>query len=412
MERGTKRTDEDQAATMRFDVERDGVATAGRARVVAWPSAAEQAGGGVYAVRVSGLAAAAVAAVVEAGRRASLWATPRTDSGLVTLAGPLAGFAALFGDPELGARSHLIADALSRFRTPPRVLEMGDRVLNLERGPRIVGVLNATPDSFYDRGRYFARDAALARADEMVAEGADVIEVGGESARPGPTVSPEEEAARVGPLIGVLARRSPVPIAVDTYKPDVARRAVDEGAVLINDISGLADPRLAEVAAATGAALVVMHIQGRPKVRQSNPRYRSVVDEVYAFLEDRTAAARRAGVPETRLVVDPGFSFGKSALHDVELLRRLGEFRSLGYPIYLATSRKNYIRDVLGLPFEELLEGTAAAVAYGVLQGARLVRTHDVRFMVRLTRMLDIIVRPHARELETTPRDGSGGEQR
>ncbi len=203
-----------------------------------------------------------------------------------------------------------------------------------------------------------------------------------------------------------------MPITVDTYKPDVARRAVDGGAVLINDISGLADPRMATVAADTGAALVVMHIQGRPKERQHAPSYGSVVDEVYAFLEDRTATARAAGVPACRLVVDPGFSFGKTAEHDVEILRRFGEFRGLGYALYLATSRKNYLRDVLGLPFDELLEGTAAAVAYGVLQGAHLVRTHDVRFMARLVKMLDILKGPGAGVGVTMPLAAGGGEGR
>jgi dihydropteroate synthase len=254
--------------------------------------------------------------------------------------------------------------------------------------------LNATPDSFYDQGRYFDRGAAIARAHEMVAEGAGLIEVGGETARPGPAVDPEEETRRVVPLIETLAASLPIPVGVDTYKAEVARRAVGAGAILINDISGLADIHMAAVAAASGAALVVMHIQGRPKVRQFNPRYRSVVDEVYQFLETQTARAEAAGVAGSHLLVDPGFSFGKAPEHDLEILRRLGEFRSLGYPIYLATSRKNYIRDLLGLPVEDLLEGTAAAVAYGLAQGARLVRTHDVRFMARLVSMMHAILAP------------------
>ena len=277
----------------------------------------------------------------------------------------------------------------------PSTLQACGLTLDL-RHPLIVGVLNATPDSFYDGGRYFDRAAALARADEMVAEGADLVEVGGETARPGPPIDPEEESDRVVPLIEALAGRLSVPVAVDTYKPMVARRAVDAGAVMINDISGLADLRMAEVAAASGAALVVMHIRGKPKVRQVNPRYRSVVDEVYAFLETRTAAARAASVSPSRIAIDPGFSFGKTARHDIEILRRLAEFRGLGYPIYLATSRKNYIRDLLGLPFEELLEGTAAAIAYGVAQGAQFVRTHDVRFMARVVRMVEAIMQPAA----------------
>ncbi len=389
---------------MEPDAMTDGTAPRLHARVVAWPP--PPADGGVYAVRVSGLSAGATESLVAAGRRASLWTEPGADPDALLLVGPLEGFTALEDDPDAGTGSGPIARVLARFRTAPRTLETCGRPLDLAHGPLIVGVLNATPDSFYDRGRYFDRDAALARADEMVAEGADLVEVGGESARPGPPLTPAEEAERVAPLIAALARRVAVPIAVDTYKPDVARRAVDAGAVLINDISGLADLRMAHIAADTGAALVVMHIQGRPKVRQPNPTYRSVVDEVYAFLEDRTAAARSAGVPASRLVVDPGFSFGKTADHDLEVLRRFGEFRSLGYPLYLATSRKNYLRDVLGLPFEELLEGTAAAVAYGVLQGAHLVRTHDVRFMARIVKMLDILMRPGA------VADSAGGRRR
>ncbi|HEV2281505.1 MAG TPA: dihydropteroate synthase [bacterium] len=275
----------------------------------------------------------------------------------------------------------------------PRVLRARGLTLDVAARPLVVGVLNATPDSFYDHGRYYDRDRAVARADELVAEGADLVEVGGETARPGPPVDIAEEQRRVVPLIGALAARLPVPLTVDTYKPEVARAAVDAGAVLINDISGLADPTMAEVAAATGAALVVMHIQGRPKVRQAAPRYDAVVDEVYAFLEERAARARSLGVPADRLVVDPGLSFGKTPHHDVEILRRLREFSRLGYPIYLATSRKNYIRDILGLPVGELLEGTLAAVAYGVAQGAQLVRTHDVKAVARVIRMTLAIAR-------------------
>lgn len=292
----------------------------------------------------------------------------------------------------------------------PRVLRAGGLALDLAPRPLVVGVLNATPDSFYDRGRYFARDRALARADELVAEGADLVEVGGESARPGPPVDAAEERRRVVPLIRLLAARLPVPVTVDTYKPDVARAAVDAGAVLINDISGLADPRVAEIAAATGAALVVMHIQGRPKVRQAAPRYGSVVDEVYAFLEERTARARAFGVAADRLVVDPGFSFGKAPEHDVEILRRLGAFSRLGYPMYLATSRKNYIRDVLALPPEDLLEGTLAAVAYGVAQGVHLVRAHDVRSIVRVIQMTLAIMR--GRDGDAGPSPGAAAGRR
>jgi dihydropteroate synthase len=361
-----------------------------RARVVAWPAPLTPPGDeGVYGVRISGLGPDDAAGVARAARQAGLWI--RRHDGDPVLHGPASALAALRHSEVSAEISGVVARALQHFREGPRSLQAGGRTLHLQR-PLIVGVLNATPDSFYDGGRYFSLDAAIARADDMVGEGADLIEVGGETARPGPVVDPEEELRRVVPLIEALAGRLPVPVSVDTHKPEVAKRAIGAGAILINDISGLADIRIAEVAAESGAALVVMHIQGRPKVRQVSPRYQSVVDEVYAFLEARTAGARAAGVPRDRLVVDPGLSFGKAPHHDIEVLRRLGEFRSLGYPLYLATSRKNYIRDLLALPVEELLEGTAGAVAYGLAQGAHLIRTHDVRFMARLARMMHIIL--------------------
>jgi len=351
--------------------------------VVSWPAPPGGSDGGAYAVRIGGLPSPQAE---EAARRAGLWIDRRRSDAV--LRGTASSFAAFGGEGEVGAAA---AAALDRFRHPPRALEACGRTFSLER-PLIVGILNATPDSFYDRGRYFSLPEALARADEMVGEGADLIEVGGETARPGPPVDADEECRRVVPLIEALAARLAVPVSVDTYKPEVAARAVGAGAVMINDISGLADVRVAEVAAQRGAALVVMHILGRPKVRQLSPQYGEVVDEVYTFLEAQTDAARAAGVPRARVVVDPGFSFGKAPQHDVEILRRFGEFRGLGYPLYLATSRKNYIRDLLALPFEELLEGTAAAVAYGLAQGAHFVRTHDVRFMARLARMMHAVL--------------------
>jgi dihydropteroate synthase len=362
------------------------------ARVVRWPAPPQA--DGVYAVKVAPVTPVEAAAAERALARRGLRVAP--GAGAAVLEGHPWAFEA-DGAPDLPDRDpageilHAARRALGAFRRPPQALRLCGRVLDLRR-PRIVGVLNATPDSFYDQGRYYERSVAVARAEEMVAEGADMIEVGGETARPGPPVDEAEEIRRVAPLLEALAARLPVPLSVDTYKPAVARRAVAAGAVLINDISGLADPRLAELAAQSGAGLVIMHILGRPKVRQLNPRYAALVDDVYLFLARRAAAARAAGVAADRLVIDPGLSFGKTAHQDVELLRRFGEFQSLGYPLYLATSRKNYIRDVLGLPFQDVLEGTAAAVAYGVAQGARLIRTHDVRFMARLVRMTAIIL--------------------
>jgi dihydropteroate synthase len=360
------------------------------ARVVAWPHPGVS-GDGIYSVQVTGVARGA-ARFTAAAHEAGLWVASGGHEDAVIVSGP-ADRVRAFAERDGSEPAVAVAQALLSFAALPETLVAAGRVLDLRPGPLVVGILNATPDSFYDHGRYFALDAARRRADEMVSEGVDLIEVGGESARPGVPISEDEEIRRVVPVLEMLAGRLPVPTAVDTYKPGVARRAVEAGAVLINDISGLHDPAMAEVAAETRAALVVMHIRGRPKIRQLDLRYGAVVDEVYEFLRARTDGARRAGVPASQLVIDPGFSFGKAAHHDLEILRRLGEFRSLGYPIYLATSRKNYIRDVLRLPFEELLEGTAAAIAYGVAQGAQLVRTHDVGFMRRIVSMTRMIVR-------------------
>ncbi len=253
----------------------------------------------------------------------------------------------------------------------------------------VVGVLNVTTDSFYAAARHPDLASAVRRAREMAEEGADLIEVGGESARPGPHVPEKEEIRRVVPVIERVRLELALPVVVETVKPGVARRALEAGAVAVNDVSGLARPETAEVAAEYGAGLVVMHRRGPHKVAQVDPRYEDVFREVYAFLQERTARARQAGVHADRILVDPGFSFGKTPAHDVELLRRLDELLTLGYPVYLATSRKNYLRDILRLPPEELLEATAAAVVLGIERGARVVRTHDVRFTARLARTLE-----------------------
>ena len=261
--------------------------------------------------------------------------------------------------------------------------------MDLRRRVYVVGILNVTSDSFYAAARHPDLASALERAHEMAEEGADLIEVGGESARPGPHVPVDEEIRRVVPVAERVRTEVGLPVVVETVKPQVARKALEAGAVAINDVSGLPTPQMAEVAAAYGAGLVVMHRRGPHKVAQIDPQYEDVFAEVSAFLRERTEVARQAGLPADRILVDPGFSFGKTPAHDVQLLRRLDELLSLGYPVYLATSRKNYLRDILRLPPEELREATAAAVVLGVERGARVVRTHDVRFTVRLARTLE-----------------------
>ncbi len=275
---------------------------------------------------------------------------------------------------------------------PPGFLCLRDVALDLRRRVYVVGILNVTTDSFYAPARHPTLNAALERAHQIAAEGADLIEVGGESARPGPQVPADEEVRRVIPVVERIRTEVGLPVVVETVKPLVAREALEAGAVAVNDVSGLPTSEMAEVVARYGAGLVVMHRRGPHKVRQVDPRYEDVFAEVYAFLAERTDVARRAGVAADRILVDPGFSFGKTPAHDVQLLQRLADLLSLGYPVYLATSRKNYLRDILRLPPEELLEATAAAVVLGIERGARVVRTHDVRFTVRLARTLEALL--------------------
>jgi dihydropteroate synthase len=315
---------------------------------------------------------------------------PTFDHPQVTLAGTLRQLRQLAERgpvPAAGAVGAALATALGEL--PP--VQFGRHRFDFGRRVYVAGILNNTPDSFYDGGRHFGPDAALARAEEIVEQGADLIEIGGESARAGERLSVAEEIDRVVPLVEILAARYPVPIAVDTYKPDVARAAIRAGAALINDIAGLGEPGMAEVIAAGDAGVVVMHLHGRPKEPYQDLDVPSMMDWVGAFLRARIAAAADAGIPRGRILVDPGLNFGKGPDRDLELMRRLPELRNLGCPIFVATSRKDYIRDLLHLAPDELLEGTAAAVSFAVVQGANMLRVHDVQAMVRVVRMTEYL---------------------
>lgn len=305
----------------------------------------------------------------------------------IILAGTLAQFDRFnaAGGPVAGE----IRRVLGAITAPPPVVSLGKHRFELASRVHVVGILNNTPDSFYDRGRHFGLDAALARAEEMISQGVDVIEVGGESAQEGEAVPFREEIARVAPLVQQLVRRHDRPVAVDTYKPQVAKAAIDAGAVLVNDISAMADPAMAEVIAASDAGIVLMHLHGRPKQHYTDLDVPSMMEWAASYLRDRIEAAVGAGIPRERLLVDPGLNFGKRPHRDLELMQRLPELRSFGLPVYVATSRKDYIRDLLRLHPDELLEGTAAAVAFAIVQGANLVRVHDVGAMVRVTRMME-----------------------
>lgn len=284
---------------------------------------------------------------------------------------------------------------MSPQRKPARALVLGHHRLELGSGARIMGIVNATPDSHFDQGRFFsAHDPGptVERAEQLIAEGAWIIDIGGETAQPySPILSEDEEIRRVVPAIEALARKSGVPISVDTYKPAVARRAIDAGAVLINDTSGLADPALAKIAADTGAGILCMHIPCHPKER-IEPGYADPMGAVAQFLREKTALIEAAGVPRERILIDPGIGFGKKPDENLRLIARLGELCSLGYALLFACSRRSFLGNLMGgEPPEERLEGTVAVNALAVLQGADLLRVHDVRFMVKLAKMLSLV---------------------
>jgi len=255
----------------------------------------------------------------------------------------------------------------------------------------LMGIINVTPDSFSDGGRFFSKSAAVDLALKMVDDGADIIDIGGESSRPGSDVTPEaEELARVLPVVESLAGRLGVPLSIDSYKSSVARRCVQAGAAIINDIGGLNDPAMVEVLAETGASAVLMHMRGRPKTMQQDTAYIDVVGEVREFLITKADAARAAGVGE--IAIDPGFGFGKTARQNFEILARLREFETPNYPLLIGPSRKSFLGSLPSrLAADERLEGTLAAVAVGVLNGAKIVRVHDVKPCRRVLEVVDAI---------------------
>ncbi len=278
-----------------------------------------------------------------------------------------------------------------------------DAMLATRHGPvdmrgctAVMGILNVTPDSFADGGRYPDVDAAVARGVEMARQGASIVDVGGESTRPGAAaVSAAEELDRVLPVVRGLRQRTPVPISIDTYKAEVARRALDEGADMVNDISALRfDPAMAGLVAAEDVPVVLMHMQGRPRTMQVAPRYDDVVREVADFLRERVAHAVKSGVGPERIVVDPGIGFGKGLEHNLALLRHLRALGELGRPVLVGLSRKSFIGRI-----EEAapagpagrLEGSLAGAAAAVLAGAHMVRVHDVAETLRAVRVADAV---------------------
>lgn len=270
----------------------------------------------------------------------------------------------------------------------PTKLRCGTHILSLDE-TLLMGVLNVTPDSFSDGGLWFDTDVAVGRALEMVEQGAHIIDVGGESTRPGAEhVAEEEELRRVLPVIEGVTGRADVPISIDTRKASVARAAVEAGASIVNDTGGEdADPVMGSVAAETGSAVVFMHSRGTPATMRSLTEYDDVVTDVRAFLSQTADKLVAAGVAADSIVLDPGFGFAKTAAQNLELLDRLDEIVQLGYPVLAGTSRKSFIGAVLDLPETDRLEGTAATVAWAIARGAHIVRVHDVAEMSRVVTM-------------------------
>jgi len=265
----------------------------------------------------------------------------------------------------------------------------GCYLLNYRNQPLVMGILNVTPDSFSDGGKFLEKDKALDQALRLEDEGADVIDIGGESTRPGAApVSLEEEIRRVLPVLEALAGRLRIPLSIDTRKSALAQRAIDSGAAIINDVSGLRhDPEMLALASREEVGLVIMHAKGSPKTMQEAPQYRQLMKEIRDFLSTQLKRVRGAKIARNRIVLDPGIGFGKTLSHNLEIIRNLDQLTGLGVPVMLGPSRKSFIGQLLKCPPEERLEGTAAALAIGLFQGARIFRVHDVAAMKRVLRV-------------------------
>uniref|UniRef100_A0A7V3ZZE4 Dihydropteroate synthase n=1 Tax=candidate division WOR-3 bacterium TaxID=2052148 RepID=A0A7V3ZZE4_UNCW3 len=257
----------------------------------------------------------------------------------------------------------------------------------------IMGILNVTPDSFYDGGKYNLTDSALKRAEEILREGADIIDIGGESSRPGADpVTLQEELDRVIPVIEKL-KGFPIPISIDTYKSQVAEEACKNGASIINDISGLTqDERMVEVAKKYGTYIIIMHMKGTPKNMQINPTYTNVIEEIKEFLQRQANYAMKRGISRDRIIIDPGIGFGKNLEHNLEILKKIDEFKKMGFPLLVGHSRKSMVGILLGnVPPDERLYGTLGISAYLIFKGVNIIRVHDVKPHVELRKVVEAL---------------------
>jgi len=274
------------------------------------------------------------------------------------------------------------------------ILSCRDIKLKLNR-PIIMGILNVTPDSFSDGGKFFSKEKAIAHAKQMVADGADIIDIGGESTRPNSTrISKEEELRRVLPVLKILLKEVKVPISIDTMKSEVAEACLTAGAHLLNDVTGLRNKKMVEVAARHNVPTIIMHMQGTPETMQLNPKYTNVIKEIKDYLLRQAKAAEKAGIKQ--IIIDPGIGFGKSLEHNLTIIKHLAQFQELGYPLLVGPSRKSFIGKILQVEADQRLEGTLAAVTACVLNGANIIRVHDVKESKRAAIIADAI--KHAKD--------------
>ena len=275
-----------------------------------------------------------------------------------------------------------------------KFLLLKDKRLDFSKKVAVMGVLNLTPDSFFNGGRFNREDAALNRVEEMVEEGADIIDVGGESTRPGAKrVTLEEEINRVIPVLRKLRKRFKIPFSIDTYKAKVAKEALEVGADMVNDISGLRfDSRMKQIISKYDVPVVIMHIKGTPQNMQNNPEYRDLMNEIISYLKESIKIAEEEGIDPQKIIIDPGIGFGKTTEHNLEIIKRIPELKSLDKPILIGVSRKSFIGNVLGLPPSERLEGSLAATSIAVFQGVNIVRTHDVKATRRVVDLVKAIM--------------------
>ena len=270
------------------------------------------------------------------------------------------------------------------------MLKLNKHAYDLKR-PLVMGILNITPDSFSDGGKYLDFSDALKRAHAMIEEGVDIIDIGGESTRPGSDpVSIDEELKRIIPIIEALKRDSDIAISVDTYKPEVMKEVIDMDVAMINDVYALTQPGAIDVIKKSEVGICLMHMQGTPKTMQINPTYKNVVSEVQSFLKGRAEMLISEGIDQSRIILDPGFGFGKTFEHNIEMLKKLESFQSLKFPLLVGLSRKSFIRKILNGEHDNHLSGSISAAIFSVLKGAKILRVHDVKETLSALKIINL----------------------